>query len=87
VKISGFLLCSDIFEKWRTRIGWITLSAYLSSKVKTLTLKDGRRLCYTEYGSPAGSPVIRFHGTPGSRFVFKVMDRAATAAWSTFDCA
>lgn len=34
---------------------------------KTLTLSDGRRLGYAEYGDPAGLPVLMFHGTPGSR--------------------
>ncbi len=32
-----------------------------------LTLPDGRRLCYAEYGDPAGEPVFLFHGNPGSR--------------------
>jgi pimeloyl-ACP methyl ester carboxylesterase len=33
-----------------------------------ITLPDGRRLCYSEYGDPSGAPVLYFHGTPGSRF-------------------
>ena len=33
----------------------------------TLTLSDGRRLAYTEWGTAAGRPVLYFHGTPGSR--------------------
>jgi pimeloyl-ACP methyl ester carboxylesterase len=32
-----------------------------------LTLPDGRRLCYAEYGDPCGQPVFVFHGNPGSR--------------------
>lgn len=32
-----------------------------------LTLADGRRLAYTEYGDSDGSCVLFFHGTPGSR--------------------
>lgn len=32
-----------------------------------LRLRDGRALGYAEYGDPAGSPVLFFHGTPGSR--------------------
>lgn len=35
---------------------------------KTLHLKDGRTLAYTEYGDPGGTPVFFFHGMPGSRF-------------------
>ena len=30
-------------------------------------LSDGRTLAYTEYGDPRGTPVMFFHGTPGSR--------------------
>lgn len=33
----------------------------------THTLRDGRILGYAEYGDAAGSPVVYFHGTPGSR--------------------
>src|SRR5262249_53766823 len=33
-----------------------------------LELRDGRRLAWREYGPPAGRPVLRFQGTPGSRF-------------------
>ncbi len=29
--------------------------------------RDGRRLCYAEYGDPHGFPVMVFHGLPGSR--------------------
>lgn len=31
------------------------------------TLPDGRILGYSQYGSPTGYPVLKFHGTPGSR--------------------
>jgi len=33
----------------------------------TVTLPDGRRLAYTEWGLPDGKPVLYFHGTPGGR--------------------
>jgi len=33
----------------------------------TLTLADGRRLRWCEYGDPAGQPVVFCHGLPGSR--------------------
>jgi pimeloyl-ACP methyl ester carboxylesterase len=33
-----------------------------------ITLKDGRKLSYAEYGDPQGKPVLHFHGTPSSRF-------------------
>jgi pimeloyl-ACP methyl ester carboxylesterase len=36
----------------------------------TVTLPDGRALGYAEYGDPSGLPMLGFHGTPGSRFMF-----------------
>lgn len=33
----------------------------------TATLSDGRALAYSDYGDPDGSPVLYFHGIPGSR--------------------
>ncbi len=33
----------------------------------TVTMPDGRRLAYTEWGLPDGKPVLYFHGMPGSR--------------------
>jgi pimeloyl-ACP methyl ester carboxylesterase len=35
-----------------------------------LRLNDGRRLCYAEYGDPAGKPVFLFHGNPNSRLLW-----------------
>lgn len=32
-----------------------------------VTLPDGRRLGYADYGDPGGFPVLYFHGFPGSR--------------------
>ncbi len=32
-----------------------------------LTLPDGRKLAYVEFGKPDGYPVLYFHGTPSSR--------------------
>ena len=34
---------------------------------KFITLSDGRKLGFAEYGHPAGMPILYFHGTPGSR--------------------
>ena len=33
-----------------------------------MTLRDGRTLAWSEYGPPDGRPVLRFQGTPGSRY-------------------
>src|SRR5262249_4870816 len=37
-----------------------------------LTLRDGRRLAYLDFGGPAGFPILCCHGTPGSRLDFAV---------------
>lgn len=34
----------------------------------TITLSDGRKLGYVEYGETEGEAVFMFHGTPGSRY-------------------
>ena len=38
----------------------------------TITLPGGRLLGYAEYGDPAGTPILGFHGTPGSRLMFRL---------------
>lgn len=45
-----------------------------------ITLADGRKLGYSEYGAPDGKPVLYFHGSPGSRIswpAFNPDDHAA----------
>jgi pimeloyl-ACP methyl ester carboxylesterase len=44
-----------------------------------LRLPDGRRLGFAEFGDPSGAPVLAIHGTPGSRYMFALTDRAARA--------
>jgi pimeloyl-ACP methyl ester carboxylesterase len=44
---------------------------------QTLTLKDGRRLGFAEYGNPGGKPVLWFHGFPDSRLEANFADEAA----------
>ena len=34
---------------------------------KVISLRDGRKLGYAEYGDPDGKPILFFHGLPGSR--------------------
>ena len=46
----------------------------------THRLGDGRLLGYAEYGDPAGTPIVFFHGTPSSRLMFRVGDEAARSA-------
>jgi pimeloyl-ACP methyl ester carboxylesterase len=42
-----------------------------------LRLRDGRAIGYAEFGDPDGAPVIALHGTPGSRLMFALADKAA----------
>ncbi|KAF2022008.1 alpha/beta-hydrolase [Aaosphaeria arxii CBS 175.79] len=44
----------------------------------TLTLPDGRKLAYAEYGSPAGAAIIYHHGFPGSRIEASSLHHAAS---------
>jgi pimeloyl-ACP methyl ester carboxylesterase len=37
-------------------------------ETRLFTLRDGRHLAYTEWGSPDGAPIFFQHGMPGSRF-------------------
>src|SRR5437868_5685888 len=43
----------------------------------SITLRDGSRLAYGEYGDPSGIAVFYFHGTPGSRLEGTIADEAA----------
>jgi pimeloyl-ACP methyl ester carboxylesterase len=43
----------------------------------TVSSSDDRTVAYTEYGSPDGTPVLFFHGTPGSRRFAKLFDTVA----------
>jgi pimeloyl-ACP methyl ester carboxylesterase len=36
---------------------------------RVVTLRDGRRMAYAEWGRPDGRPVVLFHGMPGSRLL------------------
>jgi pimeloyl-ACP methyl ester carboxylesterase len=45
----------------------------------TVALPDGRLLGYAEYGDPAGTPIFGLHGTPGSRFMFRLAHPVALA--------
>ena len=45
--------------------------------LRILSLPDGRRVACFEYGDPGGLPVLALHGTPGSRLMFALADKAA----------
>src|SRR5215471_18491037 len=34
---------------------------------QTVSTKDGRTLCFAEWGDPTGVPIFTLHGTPGGR--------------------
>lgn len=42
-----------------------------------VTLRDGRKLAYAEYGRQRGSPTFYFHGTPGGLLEGRLLDEAA----------
>jgi len=42
-----------------------------------LLLGDGRVIGFREYGAADGLPILCFHGTPGSRFMFQIADSFA----------
>ncbi len=42
-----------------------------------IILPDGRKLSYSEYGAARGVPIFGFHGTPGSRFMFRLVHKPA----------
>lgn len=50
--------------------------------MSTMTLPDGRHLCWAEYGDPEGTPVFYHHGAPSSRLepLAFGLDKAASAA-------
>lgn len=51
-----------------------------SATEQKLRLKDGRTLCFAEYGDPGGKPVLEFHGWPGSRLEAWSYDEAGKKA-------
>jgi pimeloyl-ACP methyl ester carboxylesterase len=44
---------------------------------QAITLRDGRRLGYAEYGNSAGKPLFFFHGFPNSRLLARLFTQAA----------
>jgi pimeloyl-ACP methyl ester carboxylesterase len=51
-----------------------------SRSTHTVSITDGRRVAYTEYGDATGRPVVFFHGTPGSRLLGRLFDDDARRA-------
>jgi pimeloyl-ACP methyl ester carboxylesterase len=53
------------------------VKAAATAEDRHIILPDGRKLSYSEYGAPRGVPVFGFHGTPGSRFMFRLVHEPA----------
>ncbi|MBI5289192.1 MAG: alpha/beta hydrolase [Chloroflexi bacterium] len=49
----------------------------MANETAFVTLRDGRKLAYAEYGRRLGSPVFYFHGTPGGLLEGRFLDEAA----------
>ncbi len=49
----------------------------MSTPTRYVDLEDGRRLAWTEYGTPGGRPVLFFHGGNDSRLAGRMLDQAA----------
>ena len=47
--------------------------AKLTSSEHTMSLPDGRTLCWNEYGEPDGVPILALHGNPGSRLMWGLL--------------
>ncbi len=47
--------------------------------VADITLSDGRTLAFGTFGDPTGTPVLFFHGTPGSHVEAELLHEAAAA--------
>lgn len=52
----------------------------------TIELPDGRRLAWSEYGDPAGTPVVHCHGGMSSRLDARRLDEPARAVGARLIC-
>ncbi len=48
-----------------------------SAEDRAIVLPGGRTLSFSEFGARDGRPVFGFHGTPGSRFMFRLVHEPA----------
>ena len=46
-------------------------------ETKILTLSDGRKVSYLDIGDPKGTPILYFHGSPGSRYEALFAEKSA----------
>lgn len=52
----------------------------MTTEPLSITLADGRRLAWAEFGAPAGTPLVILHGSPGGRLHSSMFDAPAKAA-------
>lgn len=48
-----------------------------TGETRTAETELGHTVAYAEYGDPTGTPLVAFHGTPGSRLFGALLDEAA----------
>lgn len=58
----------------------LTTDSWVADRVEFLTLKDGRRLAWSEYGHRHGYPLLYLHREAGSRAEAKLLHESASAA-------
>ena len=56
------------------RSGVLALAEEMAANPRTVTLRDGRRLGYSECGDPDGDPLVVYHGFPNSRVFGALFD-------------
>jgi hypothetical protein len=67
-----------IWEATRFKAPTESIQKSMDKPSVTITLSDGRKLCYIEYGTPMGKPIFELHGLPGSRVDYEFWDDIAT---------
>jgi pimeloyl-ACP methyl ester carboxylesterase len=58
----------------------LTTGSWVADRVEFLTLKDGRRLAWSEYGHRHGYPLLYLHREAGSRIEANLFHESASAA-------
>jgi pimeloyl-ACP methyl ester carboxylesterase len=54
----------------------LALAEEMARNPRTVTLRDGRTLAYSECGDPEGTPLVVYHGFPNSRVFGALFDEA-----------
>jgi pimeloyl-ACP methyl ester carboxylesterase len=73
-------VCKELIAAFRGGKGYFEPAQTDSMQLvesKFVVLKGGGSLAYVEYGDPAGTPVLFFHGWPSSKTMAQLTDAAA----------